>query len=1102
MTFATLLFALTLPKSAPQQTYEPGATFRLYDIGTTLADMPELINEQTPNVDKLISKLQFGDNDFFGFMDHFYVEISAELNVPVSGPVSFRVASDDGAILKIDDVAVVDNDGVHPPTNPVSNTVTLSAGWHKLSLRYFEEAGGQEFKVEWKPAGQADYTVIDSKSLRVPAGLTRVISPGPKRIKQIGGPQRPGNGMPLDRAHPSFIVETIHPKDWQPQVGALAFRKDGKLLLATFKPNQSGTFEPNLRDGELWLLDNVLKGDPEKVTRKLIAKNIQEPLGMAVIGNDIYVSTRTQILQMVDKDGDDIIDEQRVVGSGWNADNYHHFTFGLAQKDGWLYAALSTSITFNAPGINGPNPYFRGGYFRVNPKAYDAANPLANIEFLSSGHRTPNGVSEGPNGLLLTGENQGSWQPSNKINVLQPGGFYGHVNNSTFTTPEYPNGGRPGIFEGSPFTPPAVYLPQGEIANSPAQSVVIRKGEFAGQLLSTDVKFGGLRRVWLEKVDGQWQGGAVDFSQGFEVGTNRLVYAPDGSLILGGIGATESWAWTDPITGKWTAFGLQRLKPTGKTAFEIAKISATATGFHIDFTRPVNRAELADVNRYAIRQWRYAPTVEYGGPKVDRETLAISNLKVGADGKSVDIDVPNRKEGRVVYFNLNLTSEKKEPLWATEVWYTLNKIPHPHLPEVSALAKPNPRVLVFSKTTGFRHSSIGTGIAALREIGKESGWTVTATEDANVFTPENLAKFDVVVFLSTTGDILNATQQAAFERFVRGGGGFVGVHSATDTEYDWAWYGKLVGAYFARHPQVQAGQIIVEDRAHPSTSFLPMPWFHVDEWYDFKANPRPNVRVLASLKPDSYQGGGMADHPIIWCQEFEGGRSWYTELGHTEGTYDELMFRRHLTEGIVWAANARPRPDSVALPLSEWKAAGDWKALGSSFETTTGNQGILNLFSKREFGDAQVHVEFRVPKGGNSGVYLQGRYEIQILDSYGVPNRDLLSSMCGSVYERWKDDKGYEGHPPLINAAKPAGEWQSFDIVFRAPRFKNGKKVQNAAFLEVRLNGVVVQHHVEITGPTRASYFEDEKPTAPLMLQGDHGPIAFRNVRITPLKLP
>ena len=212
-------------------------------------------------------------------------------------------------------------------------------------------------------------------------------------------------------------------------------------------------------------------------------------------------------------------------------------------------------------------------------------------------------------------------------------------------------------------------------------------------------------------------------------------------------------------------------------------------------------------------------------------------------------------------------------------------------------------VLVFSKTQAFRHDSIPAGIQAIRQLGTANDFTVTATENAADFTDANLAQYEAVVFLMTTGDVLDATQQAAFERYVRTGGGYVGVHSASDTEYAWPWYGNLVGAYFSNHPAIQQATIKVADRAHPATAHLPQRWVRTDEWYSFRTNPRGRVHVLATLDESTYSGGGMgARHPIAWYRRFDGGRSWYTALGHTTESYAEPRFRAHLLGGIRWAA--------------------------------------------------------------------------------------------------------------------------------------------------------------------------------------------------------
>lgn len=161
---------------------------------------------------------------------------------------------------------------------------------------------------------------------------------------------------------------------------------------------------------------------------------------------------------------------------------------------------------------------------------------------------------------------------------------------------------------------------------------------------------------------------------------------------------------------------------------------------------------------------------------------------------------------------------------------------------------------------------------------------------------------------------------------------------------------------------------------------------------------------------------------------------------------------------------------------------------------------VPNLIGETGHGDCEAHIEFCVSSNSNSGVYFQGRYEVQILDSWG--KKEPSSSDCGGIYQRWKDDKGFEGHAPLANASKRPGDWQSFDVVFRAPRFDvNGRKVENARFVKIFHNGKLIHQNVEVTGPTRSSAFNDEKANGPLMLQGDHGPVAFRNLWLKPREL-
>ena len=235
-----------------------------------------------------------------------------------------------------------------------------------------------------------------------------------------------------------------------------------------------------------------------------------------------------------------------------------------------------------------------------------------------------------------------------------------------------------------------------------------------------------------------------------------------------------------------------------------------------------------------------------------------------------------------------------------------------------------PRVLVFTKTTGFRHASMPAAVQAVTALGVKNGFAVDVTEDGGAFTDANLAGYAAVVFLLTTGDVLDDAQQAAFQRYIRAGHGWVGVHSASDTEYDWAWYGGLVGAYFHDHPAIQAA---VLDVAEPRNG-LPARWMRTDEWYNFQSNPRASVHVLATIEESSYDGGNMgADHPIAWSHDYDGGRAWYTAGGHTDEAWAEPLFLAHVLSGIEYAigsqpvAAVKPRIDSLRATVKARRVA-------------------------------------------------------------------------------------------------------------------------------------------------------------------------------------
>lgn len=214
------------------------------------------------------------------------------------------------------------------------------------------------------------------------------------------------------------------------------------------------------------------------------------------------------------------------------------------------------------------------------------------------------------------------------------------------------------------------------------------------------------------------------------------------------------------------------------------------------------------------------------------------------------------------------------------------------------------RVLIYTRTAGYRHDSIPAAIAAVRELAADAGLAADATEDPQEFSGLNLSRYTVVAFVSTSGEVLTDDGRAALADWVRDGGGFVGVHGAATTEPAWDFFRDLIGgARFTRHPELQPAVVTLEDQRHPATAHLPGQWPFVDEWYEFDANPRGTVRVLASVDERTYSEGRMgADHPLIWCHENCGGRSFYTSLGHTAEAYADPEFRSHLAGALTWAA--------------------------------------------------------------------------------------------------------------------------------------------------------------------------------------------------------
>jgi type 1 glutamine amidotransferase len=900
-----LLLLAQAPTTPAADDLEPGFSFRGYQSANPLERVMEPLIDEVPNVDERRAVIDCEDEGFGGLIDDFVIVVEAWLEISEPGEYAFRTRSDDGSYLSIDGQQVLWNAGVHA-VQAREGAIALEPGLHHLELYYFEALGGAALALDWRPPGAEEFELLTDAVARTEKGVTRVVAPGPKKFSADLGDLTAGDGLPLETAHPGWRVERLRPGSFEPKVGALGWLPDGRLGVATFDPKNNGVEleEPN---GTLWALSNLEADDPEQIVVEQVAAGLYHPLGLEVFDGRLFVAERDGIFRLSDTDDDGTYESRELFAAGWTSDNYHHFTFGPrlgrdpVTGEPCLHATLSTSIGSGGEdprsgaviGANGPNPPNRGTWLTVS--LAEGLAPEQRVTYHAGGFRTPNGVLPLADGTALVADNQGAWRPSSRIDHARPGRFYGHFNETRVVTSLYPDGGAPALHSELPETQPAIWLPQGEVSNSPSDFAPIDSGPFAGQFLFSELKLGGVRRAFVEEVEGQLQGGALRFCQGFEGGANRLLWAPDGSLIVGMTGETATWSW------RGTTFGLERMRPTGGGAFEIHSVQALPNGFRVRFTEAVAASIATDRARYDARQWRYRATPEYGGSKLDETQLSVVSARAVDDGFAVELWVDGLEEGRCVWLRCDLESARGERIWSPEVWYTLNRIPGRPAPEPTPVDERG--VLVFSRTAGFRHASIPTGVATLERICATLGLPFEATEDSSIFDDADLERFRVVVFLSTTGDVLDLRQEAAFERWIKAGGTFVGIHAAADTEYDWPFYREVVGAFFRSHPAIQPARVEVIDRDHPSTAHLPELWTRTDEWYDYRAAPGDAFRVLMRLDESSYEGGQMGTpHPIAWLRDDATARAFYTGGGHTHECFAEPEFVRHLEGALRWAA--------------------------------------------------------------------------------------------------------------------------------------------------------------------------------------------------------
>lgn len=693
---------------------EPGVTLRTYDLARDLSELCTLRSGQTPNVDQLKPTIDYSTEADFGMGERFIAHALANLSVPSAGNYEFRLTSDDGSRLVIDDAEVIDNDGLHGAESK-EGTVALEAGFHDLRVEYFDNTNDNILRLEWRPPGTADFVVVPESVLSTEAGVVRVTAPGTKYCE--GQDDSAGDGMRLDAVHPGYTLTDLRPEGFEPMVAGLDWTDDDRLAVVTTGSVSPGGWVENPEPGEVFLLDNVTgETSKDQVTYEKVATDLFNPLGIAVIEDSIFVSERDKLTELTDPDGDGFYDDHRTVAEWPFGGNFHEFAFGLLHDDDYFYVNLSVAIN-NGGATTDPQPAENRG------TAIKVDRETGEVSYVAGGLRTPNGMVKGPDGELFAMDNQGAWLPSSKLVHIEQGKFFNH-----FTNPAGP-------FDDQPVSAPALWVPQNEIGNSPSAPVQVEEGPYAGQLVFGDVTYGGLQRGFLEKVDGEYQGAVFRHSAGLEAGVNRTVVGPDGALYVGGVG--EGGNWSEP--GK-LRYGLQKLTPNGEDAFDMTEMRVTKKGFEVEYTQPLSAetvAKIAENPNAAFRMdhWRYVPTRNYGGPKVDERPLFVAGAKVSRDRTKVTLTVDGLEPGRVVHLRSPrpFSDAEGRELWNTEAWYTLNAIPGYKAPAEQGYLEAEEASLRGSANVATEHSGYsGSGFAAgFGQVGASATFTADVRHGGN-----------------------------------------------------------------------------------------------------------------------------------------------------------------------------------------------------------------------------------------------------------------------------------------------------------------------------------------------------------------------------------
>ena len=457
--------------------------------------------------------------------------------------------------------------------------------------------------------------------------------------------QRPGDRIFPNEMNPAYSIVNLLPTGFKPQVTGMDSLSDGTLVLSTREDGQGVVAPP--ASGKIYLVSGYAKYSAANVSYKIIAEGLFEPMGVAVVHDTIYAITQNELIQFSDPGGKKDYASKKTVCKGWpySGDPFE-WAFGLVYKDGSFYTQLSSSS-------------IPEGDYQSNNRGTVLRMRIDNtFEFLSTGIRRGNGIGLGPDNDVFVTNNQGEWSPTNSLIHVQKGKWFGYHNGPHYNP------------ENLPVSKPVIWMEWYPVSRSPSQPSLLIQGPYRGQMITGDCTDPNIRRMFLEKVNNEYQGAVFHFAAMDKAPANRFLMRANGDVVVGGLASylQSDWNWAGGVI-----YGLQVLRPSGVTPFDILAVRAVKGGFDIEFTKPVGSGA-ENAGNYEVKSWGYIYERRYDSQKQNEYQISPGSVKLSSDRKRVFLALDNLKEGNVVYIRLKegIQSQTNESPWVTEAWYTLN----------------------------------------------------------------------------------------------------------------------------------------------------------------------------------------------------------------------------------------------------------------------------------------------------------------------------------------------------------------------------------------------------------------------------------------------